>query len=150
MLPNIILTILLGSFAGLCAGSLGQSGAEVMIPGLILLNIITDYKTAIGTVLLTIMPPISLLAVLQYYKKGQVNVVVAAILFCSFFFVALIGAYITQNLSDTTIEYITGFYFLMISMFFFWRSYTGTYVKIKDGHKQVSPLINGFKNLYRL
>ena len=145
MLPNTILTIFLGSFAGLCAGALGQSGAELMIPGLILLNIIPDYKTAIGTVLLTIMPPISLLAVLQYYKRGQVNVFVAAILFCSFFLVALIGAYITQNISDNTIELITGFYFLLISMFFFWKSYISTYGKIK-----YAPIITGFKNLYKL
>lgn len=71
-MQNIIPTILLGSLAGLSGGALGQSGAEVMLPGLLVLGIIPDFKTAAGTVLLAIIPPISLLAVLQYYKRGQV------------------------------------------------------------------------------
>ena len=124
MLPNIILTICLGAFAGLCSGTLGQSGAEIMIPGLILLNIVTDYRTAIGTVLLTITPPYALLAVLEYYKRGQVNITVSAILFSSFFFTAVIGAYINKYLSIFTVEVISGFYLLLASMFYFWRAYT--------------------------
>jgi uncharacterized membrane protein YfcA len=124
MISDILLTIFLGAIAGLSGGALGQSGAEVMLPGLLLLNIVPDFKTAAGTVLLAIIPPISLLAVLEYYKRGQVKVWTSVILFITYFFVAFVGAYLTRNISNKMLEYITGFYFLIISIFFFWNAYT--------------------------
>ena len=38
MTTDILLTILLGAISGLAGGALGQSGAEVMLPGLLILN----------------------------------------------------------------------------------------------------------------
>ena len=144
-----ILTIFLGILAGLSGGALGQSGAEVMLPGLLILNIVPDFKTAAGTVLLAIIPPISLLAVLEYYKRGQVKVQTSIILFITYFFVAFIGAYLTRNISNKVLEYSTAFYFLTISMFFFWNAYTGTYGESSNGQKSVTHLANGFKNLFK-
>jgi uncharacterized membrane protein YfcA len=119
-----------------------------MLPGLLILNIVPDFKTAAGTVLLAIIPPISLLAVLEYYKRGQVKVWTSVILFITYFFVAFIGAYLTRNISNKALEYITGFYFLIISIFFFWNAYTGTYGETTNGKKSVTHLANGFKNLF--
>ena len=145
-----ILTFFIGALAGLAGGALGQSGAEVMLPGLLLLNIVPDFKTAAGTVLLAIIPPISLLAVLEYYKRGQVKVWTSVILFITYFFVAFVGAYLTRNISNKMLEYITGFYFLIISIFFFWNAYTGTYGETKDGKtKSITHIANGFKNLFK-
>lgn len=124
---KILYTILIGVIAGLSGGALGQSGAEIMLPGLLILNLVPDFKTAAGTVLLAIIPPISLLAVLEYYKRGQVDVTISVILFITYFCVAYFGAYATKSMSSKTLEYITGFYFLIISIFFFWNAYTGTY-----------------------
>ncbi len=148
MSKDILLTILLGAIAGLSGGALGQSGAEVMLPGLLLLNIISDFKTAAGTVLLAIIPPISLLAVLEYYKRGQVKVFTSVILFVTYFFVAFIGAYLTRNISNKILEYVTAVYFLVISIFFFWNAYTGTYGETNNGTKSITHLANGFKTMF--
>jgi hypothetical protein len=147
-MQNIIPTILLGALAGLSGGALGQSGAEVMLPGLLVLGIVPDFKTAAGTVLLAIIPPISLLAVLQYYKRGQVKVLTSVILFITYFFVALLGAYLTKNVSNKYLEYVTATYFLVISCFFFWNAYTGTYGESNGKQKSITHLANGFKNLF--
>ena len=40
MTSDILPTILLGAVAGLSGGALGQSGAEIMLPGLLILKII--------------------------------------------------------------------------------------------------------------
>lgn len=149
MTTDILLTILLGAVAGLSGGALGQSGAEIMLPGLLLLNIVPDFKTAAGTVLLAIVPPISLLAVLQYYKRGQVRVLTSVILFVTYFFVAFIGAYLTKNVSNKILEYVTASYFLLISLFFFWNAYTGTFGETTNGKKSIPHLANGFKNLFK-
>lgn len=148
-MANILSTAFLGSLAGLLGGALGQSGAEVMLPGLLVLNIVPDFKTAAGTVLLAIIPPISLLAVLEYYKRGQVQVITSVILFITYFFVAFLGAYLTKKISNKTLEYLTAFYFLIISIFFFWNAYTGTYGETSNGKKSITHLANGFKNLFR-
>jgi len=122
-----LLTILLGSISGIFGGALGQSGAELMLPGLLVLGIVPNFKTAAGTVLLAIVPPISILAVLEYYKRGQVKVWTSVGLFISYFFMAFVGAYLTKEIPNRNLEFITGLYFLMISAFFFWNSCTGTY-----------------------
>lgn len=149
MTTDILSTIFLGIIAGLSGGALGQSGAEIMLPGLLILNIVSDFKTAAGTVLLAILPPISLLAVLEYYKRGQVRVWTSVILFITYFFVAFLGAYLTRNISNKVLEYLTAFYFLIISIFFFWNAYTGTYGETSDGKKSITHLANGFKNLFK-
>jgi len=124
---NTLSTLLLGSIAGIFGGALGQSGAEVMLPGLLILGIVPNFKTAAGTVLLAIVPPISILAVLEYYKRGQVKIWTSVFLFISYFFMAFVGAYLTKSITNRNLEFITGIYFLIISAFFFWNSYTGTY-----------------------
>ena len=127
MLSNTVLTILLGSFAGLFGGALGQSGAEVMLPGLLILGIVSNFKTAAGTVLLTILPPLSLLAIVEYYKRGQVRVVTSMILMVAYFFAAYAGAYATRSISNSQLQFVSAIYFFVIGGFFLWNSYTGTY-----------------------
>jgi len=146
MTNDILLTIILGSVAGLFGGALGQSGAEVMLPGLLILGIVPNFKTAAGTVLLAIVPPISILAVIQYYKRGQVKIITSVILFLCYFLLAFVGAYLTKSVSNRTLEFITGIYFLIISAFFFWNSYTGTFGETSNGKKSVTH-VNAFTTL---
>ena len=127
MLSNTMLTVLLGAFAGVLGGALGQSGAEVMLPGLLILGIVSNFKTAAGTVLLTILPPLSLLAIVEYYRRGQVLVVTSMILMVAYFFAAYFGAYITRTVSNSQLQFISAIYFYIIGSFFLWNSYTGTY-----------------------
>ena len=150
MLSSNILTVILGLIAGLLGGALGQSGAEVMLPGLLILGIVPDFKTAAGTVLLTILPPLSLLAILEYYKRGQLDVKVALILMISYFFAAYIGAYITKDVSDSSLEYVASFYFFIIGIFFLWNSYTGFFGKPSNKNGEKTKSISGFKNLFKL
>ncbi len=142
---STILTILLGSFSGLCGGALGQSGAETMLPGLLILGLVPNFKVAAGTVLLAIIPPISILAVMEYYKRGQVQIYTSLLLFISYFIAAWIGAYITKGLTNKTLEIISGIYFIIIGLFFIWNSITGTYGE--NNHITHISHSSGFKNI---
>jgi uncharacterized membrane protein YfcA len=150
MFSENILTLLLGLVAGVLGGALGQSGAEVMLPGLLILGIVPDFKTAAGTVLLTILPPLSLLAILEYYRRGQLNVKVALILMISYFFAAYIGAYITKDVSDSSLEYAASFYFFIIGIFFLWNAYTGFFGKSSGKAGEKTKSISGFKNFFKV
>ena len=124
---SYMLAVLIGSLAGLFGGALGQSGAEFMLPSLLILGVVTSFKEAAGTVLLAIVPPISILAVWQYYKRKQVNIPVGIIMFLCYFITAYVGAYITKYTTNSNLQFTTGVYYALISIFFFWNSYTGTY-----------------------
>jgi uncharacterized membrane protein YfcA len=150
MFSENILTVLLGLVAGVLGGALGQSGAEVMLPGLLILGIVPDFKTAAGTVLLTILPPLSLLAILEYYRRGKLNVKVALILMTSYFFAAYVGAYITKDVSDSLLEYVVSFYFFIIGIFFLWNAYTGFFGNESNKTGEKTKTVSGFKNLFKL
>ena len=131
--PATLKTIMLGLCAGVFGGALGQSGAETMLPGLLILGIVSDFKTAAGTVLLTILPPLSLLAIIEYYKRGQVKVITSMTLMISYFFAAYFGAYFTKNISNSKLELISAIYFYIIGTFFLWNSITGAYGESNSG-----------------
>ena len=141
------MTIVTGAIAGFFGGALGQSGSETMLPLLLLFGIVPDFKTAAGTVLLAIVPPISALAVWQYYKRGQVNLFISFWLFIAYFIAAFFGAYVTKEVSNRQLELVTAVYFLLISLFFFWNAFTGTYGE-ENGIHHVSHT-SGFRTLVR-
>ena len=142
--PIMLKTIMLGLVAGIFGGALGQSGAETMLPGLLILGIVSDFKTAAGTVLLTILPPLSLLAIIEYYKRGQVKVIISMTLMLSYFFAAYFGAYFTKNISNSMLELISAIYFFIIGSFFLCNSYTGTY-----GESSNVSHTSAFKTLFK-
>ena len=123
MLDRIILTIILGSFSGLLGGAFGLGGSFVVLPGLLALGIVPDFNTAVGTTLLSLLPPTTLLAVIEYYKRKQVDVKVGFILFLTFFVFAYFGTFINKYYSEKTLEYCTGASFLIIAIYFFKSAY---------------------------
>ena len=149
MNTSVLLTVALGIVAGLLGGSLGQSGAETMLPGLLILGIVPNFKVAAGTVLLTILPPLSLLAIYQYYKRNELQIPTALILMVSYFFAAYFGAYFTKYVTNSTLETVSGIYFICIGLFFLWNSITGTFGE-NEKNKHINHVhSSGFKLLFK-
>lgn len=148
MFGSVMSTILLGAFSGVLGGALGQSGAETILPGLLILGIVPDFKTAAGTTLLTILPPLSLLAIIQYYKRGQVQIMTGVILMIAYFFAAYVGALVTKDVDNSKLEMVAGIYFIIIGLFFIWNSVTGAYGE-SASNKHIKPVSHssGFKNI---
>jgi uncharacterized membrane protein YfcA len=105
LFTTIILTILIGLFGGIVGGALGLAGTAVMLPLLVLANILPDYKTIIGTLLFTILPPLSILAVIEYGKRKQIHYTIGVILFIAYMVGAYFGALINVKYSDKTLIY---------------------------------------------
>lgn len=66
------LIFLIGLAAGLLSGIFGVGGGIVIVPALVLLFKYTP-ESAVATSLGTLLPPVGLLAVLQYHQKGLVH-----------------------------------------------------------------------------
>ena len=120
---RLIYTIFVGIVAGILGGAFGLGGSFIMLPGIIILNIVPNFNEAVGTILFSLLPPVSLLAVIEYAKRKQVDYVVGTILFVTYFLAAYIGAYINKIYDAKTLEYGCAFTFLLITIYFFYRAY---------------------------
>lgn len=120
---NIIYSILIGTLSGILGGAFGLGGSFVMLPGLILLNVTKDFNTAVGTILFSLLPPVSLLAVMDYYKRGNVDITIGSILFITYFLAAYIGAKINKMYDQKSLEYACATVFLIITIYFYYHAY---------------------------
>ena len=118
-----LLTILVGALSGVIGGAFGIGGSFIILPAIMLLGIIPDYKMAVGTVLLAMLPPISLFAFVEYHKNKKVDITAGIILCIAYFFGSYYGAVINNMYSVKVLEYCTGFSFLLISIYFFYIAY---------------------------
>ena len=118
-----LLTILVGALSGVIGGAFGIGGSFIILPAIMLLGIIPDYKMAVGTVLLAMLPPISLFAFVEYHKNKKVDMTAGLILCIAYFFGSYYGAVINNMYSVKVLEYCTGFSFLLISIYFFYIAY---------------------------
>lgn len=124
MFNRTILTVILGLLSGVFGGALGLGGSIFMLPGLLLLGIISDYKTAVGTILFSLLPPISLLAVIEFYKNKRVDMYIGIILCITYVLGAYYGSLINHMYSIKFLQYCTAFSFLIISAIFFYMAHS--------------------------
>ena len=93
-----MLGILVGLIGGTLSGLTGLGGGFIMVPLLVYLFGMTQHG-AQGTSLAVLLPPLGLLAFLQYYRNGLVDVQVAVLVALGFFFGGYIGGSVAQLIS---------------------------------------------------
>ena len=121
---NILYSILIGTLSGILGGAVGVGGSFIMLPGLILLNVTKNFNTAVGTILFSLLPPVSLLAVIDYYKRGEVDMTIGTVLFVTYFLAAYLGAKINKMYDQKTLEYTCATVFLLITVYFYYHAYS--------------------------
>jgi len=109
-----IILILIGLIAGIFSGSLGVGGAIVVIPSLIFFLGLTQHQ-AQGTSLAFMIPPVTLLAVLNYSKQGYVNWKYAVVLAVMFFIGAYIGSEISVSIPEKVLKKLFGALLLFVA-----------------------------------
>jgi uncharacterized membrane protein YfcA len=87
-----IASIFIGIISGFLAGFQGIAGSFYILTMLMLFGVAKNQKMAAGTTLLTIVFPLSIGAVITYYKKGDVDVPVAFTILASYVLAATLGA----------------------------------------------------------
>jgi uncharacterized membrane protein YfcA len=93
-----MLGIVIGLIGGTLSGLTGLGGGFIMVPLLVYLFGMSQHD-AQGTSLAVLLPPLGLLAFLQYYRNGHVEVQVAVLLALGFFFGGYLGGYAAQLIS---------------------------------------------------
>ena len=119
---RIINTVLIGILAGIVGGALGQSATFIMIPGLLLLGVIKDFKVAVGTVLCALLPPISIGAATHYYNKNKVDISVAVILAITYFISATYAAKLNTKFSPRILMNATAGLLAVSTLYFLYMA----------------------------
>lgn len=114
------LLIFSGIITGLLGGMLGVGGALFVIPVLVYFMGFSQ-KLAQGTALAMMLPPIGILAVLNYYQKGLVEIKSAAILCFGCLLGGWLGSKLAISMPTATLQKIFGAYLIIIGskMLFF-------------------------------
>ena len=112
---EIIILLLIGLAAGLLSGLLGIGGGIIIIPMLVGFLGYTQ-KDAQGTSLGLLLLPIGILAVMNYYKAGYINVKAVGIMVVTF----VIGSYFSSkyvtSLPDAALKKIFAVFLLIYAL----------------------------------
>lgn len=98
---DIIILLIIGLAAGLMSGVLGVGGGIIVIPMLVGFLGFTQ-KEAQGTSLGLLLLPIGILAVMNYYNAGYVNIRAVGIMIITF----VIGSYLSSKYAISMPDYI--------------------------------------------
>jgi hypothetical protein len=117
---NIYKLIFIGLLTGALASFVGGGTEILIVPLLIFLNVVSNYKEAVGTSLASLLLPIGAVAVYFYYKqncngKSCVNWKYALILsFC--FMLGTLVSYYSSKINTRSLKLIYGISIILLGI----------------------------------
>lgn len=107
--------VLVGLLAGILSGLAGVGGGVLIVPALVFLFGFGQHL-AQGTSLAILVPPIGLLAMLEYYRKGDVDLKAAALVAAGLVVGSVFGARIALSLPQPILRKVFGLVLLLASL----------------------------------
>ncbi len=99
----LISGLIIGVLAGILAGLVGIAGGVLIVPSLVYF-LGFDQKMAQGTSLAVLLPPSGALAFWQYYRTGNVDLKMAALIFVGLLLGGWVGGGWAQQLSNAALR----------------------------------------------
>ena len=106
-ISTFVVLIIIGLLAGILSGLVGVGGGIIMIPLLIMLLGLTQYQ-AQGTALFAMLPPIGILAAMNYFKQGFVKWEYAVVIALTFVIGGYFGSKLSLSLPPQTVRRVFG------------------------------------------
>jgi hypothetical protein len=101
----IIILSIIGLLAGILSGLVGVGGGIIIVPALVFFLGFTQ-KEAQGTSLGLLLLPIGILAVLNYYQKGLIDIKVVGIMALAFIVGGFFGSKLALVISEAALKRI--------------------------------------------
>ena len=114
-MTNLWVFLIFGVCSGLLSGLVGLAGGFILIPVLVLISGMSQHA-AQGTYLAAMVPPVTLLGALIYYRNGHVAVKPALIMSLGLSLGILGGSYLAQFISDTALRHGFGGVLFLLSI----------------------------------
>jgi uncharacterized membrane protein YfcA len=115
-MSNPLVLIAFGVIVGIFSGVMGLGGGSIMIPIMVLAYHMTQPE-AHGTSLAVMIPPVTLPAVIEYYRNGNVNVSMAAWMAAGVLLGSFFGAYVANSLPKETLKLVFGFLLIYVAAY---------------------------------
>jgi len=115
---TLIFLALIGLFAGILSGLIGIGGGIIIVPGLVFLLGLTQHQ-AQGVSLLLMLPPIGILAAINYYKElsfDKTFLMYAGVMAVLFVFGGYLGSKLALRISPDRVKFIFGIIMLVIAI----------------------------------
>ncbi|OCA98148.1 TSUP family transporter [Clostridium beijerinckii] len=112
---DIIIYIVIGASAGILSGLFGIGGGIIIIPALMYLKGFSQL-TAQGTSLVAMLPPVGLLAFMEYYKKGNTNITAGIIICVTMLISAKFGGQLANILPASIMKKAFGIFIILVGI----------------------------------
>lgn len=100
---NEILALVIGAMAGVLGGSFGIGGGILIVPALVVGFGFSQQK-AQGTSLVALLAPVGILALIEYYKRGEADLKLGGLIALGFLFGAFGGSQLALGLDELTMR----------------------------------------------
>ena len=114
-LTTFFVLVLIGIFAGVASGFVGIGGGIVIVPALVYVLGLSQYE-AQGTSILLMLPPIGILAAMNYYKADAVNWKYALVIAVTFVIGGYFGSKLSLKLDASLVKFIFGVLMLLVAV----------------------------------
>jgi len=104
-IETVVLLIIVGLAAGLLSGMVGIGGGIIVVPALVFFLGFSQHQ-AQGTSLGLLLLPVGILAVMNYYNKGYIDIKVVAIMSIAFVLGGWLGSRLSLSLPQDTVKKI--------------------------------------------
>lgn len=112
---TIIVLLIIGVLAGMLSGLVGVGGGIIIVPCLVYF-LAVGQKQAQGTSLAVLCLPVVLIGVINYYKKGQINLSFVPLIAIGFIVGGYFGSKIALQINDVLLKKIFAVLLILISL----------------------------------
>ena len=114
---TVLLLLVIGIAAGVLSGMVGVGGGLIVVPALVFFLGFTQHQ-AQGTSLGLLLLPVGILAVINYYNKGNIDIKVVAVMSIAFVLGGWIGSKIALSLSQETLRKVFAIFLFYVAFRF--------------------------------
>lgn len=114
-MTEIIILILIGIAGGIMSGMFGVGGGVIIVPAFVFFLGMSQHE-AQGTSLGLMLLPIGILAAMNYYKSGNLDIKAGLIVAFAFVFGGWIGSKISLGIDQALLKRIFGALMLFVSI----------------------------------
>ena len=107
----VLILLLIGMAAGMLSGLVGVGGGIIVVPALVFFLGFSQHE-AQGTSLGLLLLPVGILAVMNYYNKGFIDIKVVIIMSIAFVLGSWLGSKLALSLPQDTVKKVFGLFLL--------------------------------------
>ncbi|MBI2729629.1 MAG: sulfite exporter TauE/SafE family protein [Sphingobacteriales bacterium] len=108
---SVLILLMIGMAAGMLSGLVGVGGGIIVVPALVFFLGFSQHE-AQGTSLGLLLLPVGILAVMNYYNKGFIDIKVVVVMSIAFVLGSWLGSKLALSLPQETVKKVFAIFLL--------------------------------------